>query len=253
MINIGVQISSVRKYLQTPEDILTSFKKVSQIGYKTIQLQWISPNISAEFINAAIKEAHLTCIGTQDYYDEVIPHLENIIKMNVLYGSNYICVSGIPERFQSYEGCLAFAKELNMIAERLEYVGKLLILHPRWQEFMKYDGKFALDILLENTTNNFQLELDVYHIIKAGYDPIFWIKKVKGRMDLIHFKDMTVTPNGEELLMPVGHGNTSWSTIFDACSQSGVKYGFAEQETWQKDPFQYLKESYDFITTHGIK
>jgi len=30
------------------------------------------------------------------------------------------------------------------------------------------------------------------------------------------------------------------------------KYGFAEQESWQKDPFECLKESYEYIVMHGI-
>ena len=54
-----------------------------------------------------------------------------------------------------------------------------------------------------------------------------------------------------------------WGINFDAeclkivldemCQEAGVKYGFAEQESWQKDPFECLRESYDFIVTHGIE
>lgn len=51
MLKLGVQISSVRKYLQTPEDVLESFRKVHKIGYNAVQIQWISPDVSNEFIN----------------------------------------------------------------------------------------------------------------------------------------------------------------------------------------------------------
>lgn len=252
MTKIGIQISSVRKYLQTPMDVLDSFKKVSKMGYRTIQIQWISPSVPMDFINDALKETQLNCIGTQDYYDEVIPNLEEIIKMNDLWGGSYICVSGIPTRFLSFQGCVAFAAELNQIAKQLELKGKILAFHPRSQEFAKFDGKTAMDILIENTTNNIQIVLDVYHVIKAGYDPVCWINKLKGRMDLIHFKDRIITPNGDELLMPVGQGSIEWKNIFEASKETGVKYAFAEQESWQKDPFECLEDSYKFITAHGF-
>jgi hypothetical protein len=32
-MKIGIQISSVKKYLQTPADVLESFKKCAEIGY----------------------------------------------------------------------------------------------------------------------------------------------------------------------------------------------------------------------------
>ena len=253
MARVGVQISSVRKYLQTPEDVLESFRKVSKIGYRTIQIQWISSDVPAGFINDALKETQLNCIGTQDYYDEVIPNLDEIIKMNDLWGGTYICVSGIPERFHSLQGCMSFAAELNKIAKQLEHAGKILIFHPRHQEFTRYDGQIALDILLENTEDNFQPLLDIYHIKKAGYDPAEWIYKVKGRMDMVHFKDMAEAADGKEVLMPVGQGILDWEDIFRACMQTGVKYCFAEQETSHKDPFECLEDSYKFITAHGIK
>lgn len=110
MTKLGLQISSVKKYLQTPEEVLESFRKVSTIGYDTIQIQWINPEVPTDFIQAALKETNLKCIGTQDYYDVVIEHLDEVIEMNDLWGGTYITVSGLPERYQSYEGCLEYAK-----------------------------------------------------------------------------------------------------------------------------------------------
>jgi len=84
--------------------------------------------------------------------------------------------------------------------------------------------------------------------MKAGYNPADWIKKLKGRIPLIHFKDMAINKDGNEILVPVGQGILNWDDIFSACIETGIEYCFAEQEQWQKDPFECLKESYDFIT-----
>jgi len=253
MTKLGIQISSVRKYLQTPEDVLESFRKVSKIGYKTIQIQWISPSVPVSFIDDALKETQLDCIGTQDYYDEVIGNLDEIIKMNNLWDGKYICVSGIPERYHSYEGCMSFTAELDQVTKRLASSGKILTFHPRCQDFMQFNGHNSVELLLENTSNDFQIVLDVYHIINAGLNPIDWVHKFKGRMDIIHFKDKIITSEGKEVLVPVGQGSTSWKDIFRACEQTGIKYAFAEQESWLKDPFECLEDSYKFITSHDIK
>lgn len=253
MTKLGIQISSVKAYLQTPEDVLASFRKVSEIGYKAIQIQWINPEVPMEFIHAALQETNLECIGTQDYYDVVIAHLEEVIDMNDLWGGTYITVSGLPERYQSYEGCLEYAKELNKLSEYLETRGKILNFHPRLMDVFQYGAKNSLEIIFENTRREFQLLLDIYHIIHAGLDPVEWINKVKGRNDLIHFKDGYEEPKGNHVLMPVGQGLTHWKPIFEATIETGVKYAFAEQETFQSEPFQCLKDSYDYLVANDFK
>ena len=131
MTRIGIQISSVRPYLQTPEDVLASFRKVSRIGYRIIQVQWISPTVPAEFVRDALQETQFTCVGTQDYYDVVTANLDGFMRMNDLWGSTNVCVSGIPERCRSYEGCLAFAQECNRLSQRIGAPGQGVELPPQ--------------------------------------------------------------------------------------------------------------------------
>ena len=252
MTRVGIQISSVRKYLQTPADVLASFQKVSAMGYRIIQIQWISPDVPFEFIRDALQETGLTCVGTQDYYDEVVARWADFVAMNDLWGSRNVCVSGIPERYRTYEGCLAFAHELNQRSESLERQGKLLSFHPRASDVIQFAGQNSLEIILQNTRQECQFVLDVYHLVKAGFDPLEWIYRVAGRNDLIHFKDRKLKPDGSEVLMPVGQGDIEWEPVFQACIATHIQYGFAEQESWLKDPFECLQESYDYIVSKGI-
>ena len=41
--------------------------------------------------------------------------------------------------------------------------------------------------------------------------------------------------------------------FFAACREADVKVVFAEQESWHKDPFECLKESYDFFVANDIR
>jgi sugar phosphate isomerase/epimerase len=145
-------------------------------------VQWVSPEVSPEFIKRALEETKLHCIGTQDYYDEVAPNLDGVIKMNELWGGQYICVSRIPGRYHSLDGCVSLASEINQLAERIETSGKTLAFHPIYSDYETCNGKALFDVLLENCSDKLQVCLDVYHVMKAGYDPVDWIKKLKGRI-----------------------------------------------------------------------
>ena len=249
-MEVGIQISSVRKYLGNEQDVLNSFKKVSKIGYKYIQIQWISPDVSPEFIKSALIETNLKCVGTQDYYDEVIPHLKNILKMNKLWGGDNICVSRIPERYHSLDGCKKLASEINEVINITENKGKTLSFHPIWTDYTIIGGKPLIELLLENVSDKMQIVLDAYHANKAGFNPVDWIKKLNGKIEFIHFKDMKIKDDGTEVLTPVGQGSLDWISIIKACIETNVKYCFAEQERWNKDPFECLKESYDYISNN---
>jgi len=245
-MKVGVQISSVSRYLDNERNVKESFSKVKKIGYDEIQIQWVSPDVSPEFIKSVLDEIQMNCVGTQDYYDVVAPKFVEILKMNELWGGQYICVSRIPDRYRSADNCVSLASEINKLIERAENSGKTLAFHPIYSDYDKFDGKPLIEILFENCSDKLQICLDVYHVMKSGYNPADWIKKFHGRIPMVHFKDMAISGENE-ILVPVGQGLLNWDSIFTACLETDIEYCFAEQEQWQKDPFECLGESYGFI------
>ena len=248
MPNIGIQISSVKKYLQTSADVLDSFKKCAQIGYKYIQIQWIAPSVPNEAIRDALLESGLECVGTQESYKEIFFNIDKYIKMNQMWGGKYICSSatGMENTFSSVSECLNAAEQFNKMAERLKEEGMIFAFHPHNSHIVEIDGKMSLDIIIQNTSSDVQLNLDMYHIKTSGNSPVDWIKKAAGRADMTHFKDYREA-GSETILCPVGQGVIEWPDIFKACNESGVKYCFAEQEYWEKEAFECLAESYQYM------
>ena len=37
---VGAQVSSLRPYLQTPQELRASLQKLADMGYRTVQMQW---------------------------------------------------------------------------------------------------------------------------------------------------------------------------------------------------------------------
>lgn len=244
---IGAQVSSLKPYIQTEKELRRTFGRLAQMGYRDVQLQWIASEIEPEVIADALMEAGLTGVSTQDYYEVVRERMAYFLKLNDLCRSKYVCVSGIPLEYLSYEGCRAFGRELAELTKRLEAEGKILSFHPRAQEFAVFGGRTAVEILLEESREPFQICLDLYHVQKAGQPMGDWVRKLAGRMDMVHFKDYVNCEDGTQALVPVGQGCIDWTEAVAACRETQVPWVFAEQESWGKDAFLCMEESREWM------
>ncbi len=59
---------------------------------------------------------------------------------------------------------------------------------------------------------------------------------------MVHFKD-----SRDGRLVPAGQGQTNWDGVVAACLETGVGYGFVEQETWEGDPYLCLKAAMTWL------
>lgn len=269
-MKIGLQISSLKKFLQTPDDVLDTFMKIRQIGYRYIQIQWIGEGVPPESTRDFLNKSGLICIGTQNSYAEVFEQIEKYIGINELWGSKYAGVSiQLPsvkdEKLQSFKG---LASQLNEISGKINERGKILTLHPLFPSYEKINNTSALDEIWQFLDKSIQLQLDTYHVVRAKQDPAEIIKRYRGRMDQVHFKDFRIADqnsdstlsNGFDILKqgdfpltPAGQGIVNWREVMEACLKYDVKYCFVEQEAWDKDPFACMKESFDYLTERGAE
>ena len=252
MTKAGIQVSSLKPYLKTEEEVAGTFRRLGEMGCRMVQLQWIDPSVSAEAIANALERSGMTSVSTQDYYEEVTAHLSETLLLNELCGSNHICVSGIPKEHRSYEGCIIFAHELNRLSKTLEERGMILSFHPRKQEFDRFGGIPGVELVMTHTRKEVCLGLDLYHVLKAGLDGTKWIRRYAPRIDFVHFKDRVLLPDGSEKLVPVGQGDTDWAPMVKACLEENIPWAFAEQEIWDRDAFDCMKESFDWLVCQGF-
>ena len=97
----------------------------------------------------------------------------------------------------------------------------------------------------------FTAELDTYWLQHGGADPAHWIGKLKGRVPLVHLKDMAVqgtTP----IMAEVGEGNMNWEAILASCRAAGVRWYIVEQDICQRDPFESLRISLQNLRGMGL-
>jgi len=122
----------------------------------------------------------------------------------------------------------------------LAEAGFVFVYHNHSFEFQKFDGKTGLEILYEESDPQvFFSEIDTYWVQHGGGDPADWIRRLKGRAPVVHFKDMVMGKDGQ-MMAEVGEGNLNWPAIIEACDYAGVEWLIVEQDICQRDPFESL-------------
>jgi hypothetical protein len=103
--------------------------------------------------------------------------------------------------------------------------------------------------------------LDVYWVAGAGADPAAWIRKAKGRIPLVHYKDFAINWKAEDVGLgsitkryaEVGQGNINWENVAQATREAGCEWIFVEQDRTPGCAFESLKTSIDFINKLGVR
>ena len=253
-MRLGYQASSVTPYLDTPENILSSFKKLSEIGYKFIQLQGVPKEIDDTVIVSALAESGLICVGTQeDYILGFGDDPDRYIKRALAVGAEYLAFALIPFELDTADAIRNFAADkLLPIVRKAEEAGLVFSFHPIGYDYRLIEGMPAYEILMESLPESVHLTFCVSACFDSAVRPEEVFEKYGDRMELVHFKDFVKDDEGKNILMPLGQGLHDWVSYLNSARKCSVKYIFAEQESWQKDAFECAKDSFDYLTGIGL-
>lgn len=245
---LAAQLYTIRDFMKTPEDVKASLKKIRDIGYEAIQISGYQ-SVSAQEMKSLTDEFDLTICVTHIPLERLTDELDKVIEEHKLWGCKYIGLGAMPAEYRTgKEGIKAFAAKMKPVAEKIYEEGLQFIYHNHKFEFEKYDGIPGLEILLNATDQKaFGFELDTYWVQAGGANPVDWIKKVKGRMKVVHLKDMAII-NDTQVFAEIGNGNLNWTEILDTCKKTGVEWYAIEQDKCPGDPFDSLKMSFDYLT-----
>lgn len=250
---LAAQLYNLRDFCRTAEDLDESLGKVKKIGYNSVQLSGVGP-IPANIISDLVKKHDLTICATHISLDRFKNDFDNVVKDHKLWDCQYVGIGSMPlEYLNSLEGIKKFTIEFSEIAKKLNDNGLRFVYHNHNFEFQRIDGsRTIMDILFEETDkDNFEFLLDTYWVTAGGSDPIYWIKKLKNRLSVIHIKDMQIerveNHSVKQIMCEIMEGNLNWDGILKECNKSNVKWYVVEQDTCKGDPFDCLKTSYDNI------
>jgi sugar phosphate isomerase/epimerase len=250
---MGVQLYTVREHCKNLADFEQTIKKIAAIGYPSVQISGVS-GVSDADVAKVVEDNGLGIGATHFNWDDFLNDLDGLIEKHRLWKCKHLAIGGIFGEKASPAGLKQFVQELGPVAKKLAANGMDFSYHNHSHEFVKADGKTLMDFLFESTgADQMKFEIDTYWVQHGGSDPALWIRKCKGRIPVLHFKDMTMTSDRTQRFAPVGEGNLNWDSIKAATLESDVEFVYVEQDqTYGADPFECLAASFRNLQKMGL-
>lgn len=249
---LGVNMYSARVFTQNLSDLRVALKRVAAIGYKAIQISAFGP-MDPKDVAAVVEDNGLTVAATHVAWPRFLHDRDAVISEHKLWKCEHPAIGSLPKEYNDLDGLRRFVEELPPVLDDLEREGLDFSYHNHSHELARWDGKTWLQRLLEEADPRLKWEIDIYWIQHGGGDPALWLRKLAGRIPLLHIKDMAVTPEREQRFAAIGEGNMNLDPILREARSAGVRWYLVEQDqSYGKDPIDELAVSYRACRALGL-
>ncbi|MBQ8145743.1 MAG: sugar phosphate isomerase/epimerase [Clostridia bacterium] len=251
-MKLGAQFYTLRDNCTTLDGLSESLKRVADIGYTTVQLSGVCP-YEPEWVKEELDKNGLRCVLTHWNVDEVKNDPVSVLNKHRAFGCNNIgigCMPGWPNEENTYKFIEEFKKPTQILAQN----GSKLFYHNHHGEFIRCaDGEMVFDKLINSfTKDELAFTLDTYWVQMGGGDVNEWLEKLKGRVECIHLKDLEMVGT-EQRMAPIGQGSMNFEKIVASAIDAGTQYALVEQDNcYGRDPFECLKQSYEYLKSLGL-
>ena len=252
---IGAQYYTIRDFIKTIEDFDAACKKISDIGYKVVQIS--GTPLGAKQMRSVLDKYNLTCCCTHRAFEDFERNIDEIIDYNKTLGSELCGVGCMPEKYRACGSSELgeFISLAGKAAEELRRENLFFGYHNHQIEFRKVGGKPVIDRLIDETDpESFMFIADTYWLQYGGADICRTLEKMGSRAMMVHLKDFGINDKMQIEMREIGSGNLSWDSIIKTLANIGTRFAIVEQDTnWADgDPFHSLKTSYDFLKSKGF-
>lgn len=214
----------------TLEEQFAILNRAGIANIETVDMQKVSSNE----LKALLEKHKIKVISSHVPMEKLRGDLGVVIAEQKAVGNTVITMPYLtPEqRPTDAKGWEALGKELGGYAEKFAAEGLTTAYHNHDFELAKFDGKTALEIILEAAGPKMMIELDVAWVQRAGLNPAEYLAKLDGRVFAIHAKDNAAPGQGEKErgFAILGTGVLDWTTILPAAQKAGTKWFILEHD-----------------------
>jgi len=245
---MALQLYTVREAAK--KDLEGTLKKMADMGWKNVQWSGM-PALPADKIRAALDKAGLKCIACHTSIESFEKDFDKEVAFWKTVGNKDVAPGGMmKDCTKDLEAWLKGCKRLDELGAKLRGAGMRLSFHNHGMEFEKFptDPRTKHQILMDSTKpENLGAELDIAWAFAAGVDVPAYIRTLKGRIHVVHAKDVKVDGKKHDL-KPLGEGSVPWSDVFAAGKEAGIECYIYEQDNVKGEDFAPVKTSFDFLT-----
>jgi sugar phosphate isomerase/epimerase len=245
---VAVQLFTLRDHCKTAADLAATARKLRTLGYTAVQVSSVGP-IPEEEIVAIMRGEGLTICATHEPGNVILDETDRVIERLQKLGCRltaYPWPQGVD--FTDPVQTRTLARKLDLAGAKLRAAGLVLGYHNHAIEFVRCEGRLALELIYELTDpKNVVGELDTYWIHYGGGDVLEWCRKLRGRLPFIHLKDYCFLPTNTHNFCEVGAGTLPFAKIIAEAEAGGCEWFIVEQDTCPGDPFDSLAQSLAYI------
>lgn len=253
IMNLGLNLYSVRNLIKTEEDLTKTTAALREMGYG--YLQFSGAPFDAEMIKRVSEKTGMPFVLTHSPIDRIIDDTERLIDEHASFGCKNIGLSTIPWSLIHVEDQVKKTIEkLEAAGEKMAKNGFSLYYHNHHVDFQKFGGQTILDYFAENAPS-VKFTLDIYWAQFGGEDVMSLIEKLSGKIGCVHIKDYVITfKDGkfEPLSTAIGDGNFDFPKIIAAMKKSGTEYFLVEEENAADFPetLAEVRRNVEFAKAH---
>lgn len=266
---IAVQIYSVRD--NAAADLRGTLESIKAMGYDGVEFAGLYGNSPAD-IRKMLDEIGLVAVSAHVPYLDMVKDPAGVLGGYAEIGCKFVAIPYLtPEYRPGQEKFAEVIENAKMLGKVAKDLGMQLLYHNHDFEFIRLDGKYALDILYEEVPADLlQTELDTCWVNVGGEDPASYIRKYAGRCPVVHLKDFfgeksdnmyeligikseaPKRPSGFEF-RPVGAGLQNFPEILKASEESGASWVIVEQDkpSMGLTPMESIKKSIEYLKSIG--
>jgi sugar phosphate isomerase/epimerase len=241
---IALALYTVRD--ETARDFAGTLRRVAEIGYRAVEFARYG-GLSAEEMAALLRETGLQAPATHVYFNPLTQGIDGEIEYARAIGCTYIILPGLADDLRTRDRISALAQRMNEIGRQCRDVGLQFGYHNHDWEFSESNGTRFLDLLLEATDPDLvQLELDVYWSAYAGVDGAAFLQEHRGRVPILHLKDMTPDRQWTE----VGDGVLGLMDLAKSAPGLDVRWGIVEHDAPRMPSLESARRSLENLMSY---
>lgn len=256
---LAIQLYTVRDAIA--ENLEKALERLASLGFKELEIYGYNGTFFGKSRNEfkvllhnldlkVISSHHTTGILHNDK-GTLLNNWEKTVEDLHFIGSEYMVCSYLFPEERTVDNYKKLPGLFDKSGEITKSAGIQFAYHNHDFEFEKFDtAQNIYDFILNNTSSDLvKMELDLYWISKAGIDPLVYFEKYPGRFPIWHVKDMKA---GTKNFAEIGNGTIDFKRIFNAKEKAGLQHWFLEQDSSDKDMFESIRISRDFITKNDF-
>lgn len=254
---LAVQLYTLRDFTKTFDDFEATCNKIAAIGYPAVQLSAVGAIDGLGVVEggkqarAVLDRTGLKAVSDAGGWESIRDQTEAWIERAQVLGCNSLMIGGLwtPE-YKGLAGYKRWLGELPPVLEKLHGAGIRFAYHNHAHEFQRGEspGSTHFDLLVESSPKTLTFMLDTYWVAITGVPVAKMLRRLAGRIPVIHLKDLEVVEGDAPVMAPVGEGNLDWPDILDAAESGGTEWYCVEQDTCRRDHFDCLRSSLEYLS-----